>query len=60
MEGREDLEVVVDRRYGERRKRQNLLTVDRRRVQRRRPKEEVVEVVIGRVNWLKGPPEPLP
>jgi len=36
----------VDRRYGERRKRLQAVEIERREVDKRRPKEELVEVVI--------------
>ncbi len=52
FEGREDIEVVVDRRRGDRRAQQRPVSVDRRRKDRRRRKEEVVEVVVGRPGWL--------
>jgi hypothetical protein len=53
FEGREDVEVIVDRRYGERRAQKRSVGTERRRGQRRRPKEEVIEVVIGKI----GQPE---
>ena len=42
----EDVKVIVDRRYGERRKRLQAVEIERREVDKRRPKEELVEVVI--------------
>lgn len=54
FEGREDLEIIADRRHVERRTQQQASAVERRRGQRRRPKESVIEVVVGRI----GPEEP--
>lgn len=48
FEARQDVEIVVDRRYGERRTRSQATAVERRRGPRRRPKDEVIEVVVGR------------
>jgi hypothetical protein len=48
FERREDVEIIVDRRYGERRTRKVAVTVERRWTERRRSKEEVIEVVIGK------------
>lgn len=42
----DDIEVIVDRRTGERRRTREPLMVERRRADRRRPTEEIVEVVI--------------
>lgn len=47
FEARKDVEIIVDRRYGERRTRRQPVAVERRRAERRRPKEEVIQVVIG-------------
>jgi len=47
FEGREDVEVIVDRRRGERRAQQRSIAVERRRAERRRPKGEAIEFVIG-------------
>ena len=55
FEGREDVEIVADRRYGERRTQQRSVGVERRRGQRRQPKEEVIEVVFRRIG---SPEEP--
>lgn len=49
FEGREDVEIVVDRRYGERRTRNQTTAVERRLGPRRRLKQGVIEVVIGRI-----------
>lgn len=43
----EDVKVALDRRYGERRKRRQPVAIERRRADRRRPKDELVEVVIS-------------
>lgn len=57
FEGREDVDIHLDRRLGERRTRREPVVTERRRGERRRPKEEVIEVVIGRVSQLAGPGE---
>ena len=57
FEGREEVEIIVDRREGERRTRQRPVAVERRRADRRRPKAEVIEVVIGSLTQLGGPAE---
>lgn len=54
FEGREDVEVITDRRHGERRTQQQASRMERRQGQRRRPKEGVIEVVVGTI----GPQEP--
>ncbi len=46
FERREDVEVIVDRRQGERRGEQRPVAVERRREERRRRKEAVIEVVV--------------
>ena len=51
--GREDVKVIVDRRSGERRATQQPVKVDQRRADRRRAKEELVEVLI--VEGTAGP-----
>ncbi len=43
--GQEDVKVILDRRYGERRKRSLAVAKERRKAGRRRPNEEIVEVV---------------
>ena len=56
--GRGDMEVIVDRRYVERRKgldAEEWQGAERRRAERRRPKEEVIEVVIERPGPGGGP-----
>ena len=44
--GQEDVKVILDSRNGERRKERHPVKLERRRSDRRRPKEELVEVVI--------------
>ena|SRR5438309_668725 len=60
LEGREDVEVIVDRRQRDRRTQQKAVVTERRGTERRRPKEEVVEVVLGRSNPPGGAPEVQP
>jgi hypothetical protein len=58
FEGRKDVEIIVDRRSGDRRTRRQPVPVERRRGERRRFKEEVIEVVIGtsgRPGGAEGP-----
>ena len=43
--GQEDVKVILDRRYEERRKRSLAVAKERRKTGRRRPNEELVEVV---------------
>lgn len=47
LEGDDDVTVVVDRRSGERRTSMHPVALERRRTDRRRQREEVLEVVIG-------------
>jgi len=47
FEGQEDVKVIVDRRYGERRTRTQLVELERRHADRRGPKEELVEVSLS-------------
>ncbi len=47
FEGQEDVNVIVDRRYAERRTSRQPIEIDRRRSDRRGSKEELVEVVIS-------------
>lgn len=56
FESREDVEIIVDRRYGERRTRNVAVAVQRRWKERRRPKEEVIEVVVGKTTEPERPP----
>jgi hypothetical protein len=44
---RTDVHIIVDRRQGERRRRQQPVTLEWRRQDRRRPTEEVLAVVMG-------------
>jgi hypothetical protein len=44
--GQEDVHVIVDRRYGERRRWRESVTVERRQGNRRNPKEEIVEMAL--------------
>jgi len=52
FEGKEDVKVIVDRRYGERRTRTQSVESERRRADRRGSKEELVEVLLSA--WTKG------
>ena len=45
--GQTDVKVVVDRRYGERRTAVQPVQMERRQADRRRPKENLVDVVIS-------------
>jgi len=47
FKGEEDVKVIVDRRYVERRTTQQAVEIERRRADRRHPNEELVEVVIS-------------
>jgi len=47
FEGQEDVKVTVDKRYGERRARTQPIQLDCRHADRRRPKEELVEVSLS-------------
>ena len=47
FKGQEDIKVILDNRYLERRKSRQAVEINRRKVGRRRPKEELVEVVIS-------------
>ena len=47
FKGQEDVKVILDKRSGERRKRLQDIAKDRRKDDRRRPKEELVEVAIS-------------
>ena len=47
FKGQEDVKVILDRRYGERRKRPEAVQLDRRKSDRRSPKKDMVEVVIS-------------
>jgi len=47
FEGQEDVKVLVDSRHGERRTRTQPVELERRHADRRRPKEELVEVSLS-------------
>ena len=47
FEGQEDVKVIVDKRYGERRTRTQPVELEHRHADRRRPKEELVEVSLS-------------
>ena len=47
FEGEENVKVIVDRRYRERRMSRQSVPAERRRGDRRTPKEELVEVVMS-------------
>jgi len=57
FEGREGVEIIVDRRSRDRRMQQLPVGAERRRAQRRRSQEEMIEVVIGTGTKLEGSPE---
>lgn len=46
FQGQEDVHVLVDHRYGERRARAEAVTLERRVADRRRPKEDLAAVVL--------------
>jgi len=46
FEGQEDVKIIVDRRYEERRGSVRPYEIEHRRIDRRRPKEELAEVLI--------------
>jgi hypothetical protein len=46
FEGRQEVEIIADRRRGERRMADRRVAVERRQADRRTPKEEMLEVVI--------------
>jgi len=47
FKGQKDVKVILDRRHEERRKRPQAVAIDRRKTDRRSPKEELVEVLIS-------------
>ncbi|NOR54233.1 MAG: hypothetical protein GQ536_09125 [Candidatus Aminicenantes bacterium] len=47
FDGQEDVKIILDSRYGERRKKRHPVKSERRQHDRRRPKEELVEVIIS-------------
>ncbi len=46
LEGREDIEIIGDRRRGERRRSDRPVQEERRRAERRTSKEEIMQIVI--------------
>jgi hypothetical protein len=46
FEGQGDVNIIVDRRYSERRGRVQPYEVEHRQIDRRKPKEEIAEVLI--------------
>lgn len=48
FEGQDDVQILVDRRHGERRRRPDAVDLDRRRAERRKPADEIVEVTFSR------------
>ena len=46
FEGQGDVNIIVDRRYSERRGRVQPYEVEHRQIDRRRPKEEIAEILI--------------
>ena len=47
FKGQKDVKIIVDRRYGERRTSQQPVEIERRRADRRQPKENLIEAVIS-------------
>ena len=47
FKGQEDVKVIVDKRYGERRTGRQTVEIERRRAGRRNPKEQLVEAVMS-------------
>lgn len=47
FKGQKDVKVIVNGRYGERREKTRPTSTERRRTDRRRPKEELVEVLLS-------------
>jgi len=47
FDGQGDVDVIIDRRAGDRRRRHESMFPDRRKSDRRRSKEDIVEVVIS-------------
>lgn len=58
FEGNENVQVLVERRHGERRTTQHHVGLERRRGDRRRAKEELVEAVILIQNEWSGTIDP--
>src|SRR2546426_9513709 len=57
FEGRKDVEIIADRRHGERRIQQQPAGVERRRADRRKPKEGGIGGVIGAGDRPTGAPQ---
>ncbi len=47
FKGQKDVQVILDKRYAERRKTQQDVEMERRHADRRQPNEEIVDVVIS-------------
>ncbi len=47
FKGQEDVKIILDRRQGKRRKNTKAVGAERRKADRRYPKEEIVEVVVS-------------
>lgn len=47
FDGEKNVQIIVDRRYGERRKDDQQVPVERRRTDRRQGKEKLVDVIIS-------------
>jgi len=47
FKGQKDVQVILDKRYSERRKTQQDVEVERRHADRRQPNEEIVDVVLS-------------
>ncbi len=47
FKGQKDVQIIVDKRYGERRKTQQDIEKERRHDNRRQPKDEIVDVVLS-------------
>ncbi|NOR21481.1 MAG: hypothetical protein GQ476_02105 [Candidatus Aminicenantes bacterium] len=47
FKGQEDVKVILDKRHGERRRRRQAVAIECRKADRRRPKEELIEVIFS-------------
>jgi len=47
FKGQDDVKIILDRRYGERRMRRQTVGAERRNADRRYPKEELAELIIS-------------
>ena len=47
FKGQKDVQVILDKRYAERRKTQQDVEIERRHADRRQPNEEIVDVVLS-------------